>query len=168
MEEKDDAVKQSANKDIKIKSLMKTNLELQSQLASLNQLVAVKDDLADQLNQVNDYVDELCAQKVSMQKELDTAGDYLLDQEEKTDKGRIKDQLNNMMISFCVNSNKANTGVVARLKQDLDAAKQRIRELEGQMKVKNDVQGIENVDENEEAKKDDRSILDTDADLGKV
>lgn len=86
MEEKDDAVKQSANKDIKIKSLMKTNLELQSQLASLNQLVAVKDDLADQLNQVNDYVDELCAQKVSMQKELDTAGDYLLDQEEKTDK----------------------------------------------------------------------------------
>jgi len=35
---------------------------------------------------VNNFVEELQAQKASMQKELDTAGDYLLDQEEKTDK----------------------------------------------------------------------------------
>ena len=102
------------------------------------------------------------------QEEALTIEDIVLDEEEKTDTGRIKDQLNNMMISFCVNSNKANAGVVARLKQDNLQLKQRIQELEGQLKVKNDVQGIENVDENEEAKKDDRSILDTDADLRKV
>ena len=35
---------------------------------------------------MNNFVEELQAQKASMQKELDTAGDYLLDQEEKTDK----------------------------------------------------------------------------------
>ena len=44
--EKDEALEQSSQKDIKIKSLMKTNLELQSQLASLNQLVSIKDDLS--------------------------------------------------------------------------------------------------------------------------
>ena len=46
VQEKDEALEQSSQKDIKIKSLMKTNLELQSQLASLNQLVSIKDDLS--------------------------------------------------------------------------------------------------------------------------
>ena len=58
---------------------MKTNLELQSQLANLNQLVMIKDDLSEQLNQVNNYMEELQSSKLAMQKELDTAGDYLLD-----------------------------------------------------------------------------------------
>ena len=88
-QEKDEAVQQSADKDIKIKNLMQTNLELQAKLHQLNQLVAVKDDLTDQLNQLNNYVEELLAQKKSMQKELDTAGDYLLEQEEKTNQANL-------------------------------------------------------------------------------
>jgi hypothetical protein len=45
--EKSEISKQSYEKDIKIKNLMKTNLDLQSQLTQLNQLVSVKDDLTD-------------------------------------------------------------------------------------------------------------------------
>ena len=54
------------------------------------------------------------------QEEALTIEEVVLDEGEKTDKERIKDQLNNMMISFCVNTSKANTGVVARLKQVVD------------------------------------------------
>lgn len=46
-QEKDEAIQQSADKDIKIKNLMQTNLDLQAKLNSLNQLVAIKDDLSD-------------------------------------------------------------------------------------------------------------------------
>jgi chromosome segregation ATPase len=65
---------------------MKTNLDLQGQLTSLNQMVSVKDDLTEQLDQLNTYIEELQVQKKLMQKELETAGDYLLEQEEKTNK----------------------------------------------------------------------------------
>jgi chromosome segregation ATPase len=65
---------------------MKTNLDLQGQLTSLNQMVSVKDDLTEQLDQLNTYIEELQGQKKLMQKELETAGDYLLEQEEKTNK----------------------------------------------------------------------------------
>lgn len=58
---------------------MQTNLELQAKLHQLNQLVAIKDDLTDQLDQLNNYVEEVLAQKKTMQRELDTAGDYLLE-----------------------------------------------------------------------------------------
>lgn len=54
-------MQQSADKDIKIKNLMQTNLELQAKLHQLNQLVAIKDDLTDQLHQLNNYVEELLA-----------------------------------------------------------------------------------------------------------
>lgn len=49
-------------------------------------MVSVKDDLSEQLNQLNNYIEQLHSQKQSMQKELETAGDYLLEQEEKTNK----------------------------------------------------------------------------------
>lgn len=88
-QEKEEAVQQSADKDIKIKNLMQTNLDLQAKLNSLNQLVAIKDDLSDQLDQLNNYVEELHAQKKTMQRELETAGDYLLEQEEKTHKANM-------------------------------------------------------------------------------
>ena len=58
-EEKEEAVQQSSDKDIKIKNLMQTNLDLQSKLNSLNQLIAVKDDMSDQLEQLNNYIEEL-------------------------------------------------------------------------------------------------------------
>lgn len=83
-DEKEEIAIQSADKDIKIKNLMKTNLEIQTKMESLTQLVDLKDDLADQLDKVNNFIDELQKEKGSMRKELETAGDYLLEQEEKT------------------------------------------------------------------------------------
>ena len=65
-QDKEEAVQQSADKDIKIKNLMQTNLDLQAKLNSLNQMVAIKDDLSDQLNQLNNYVEEIMAQKKTM------------------------------------------------------------------------------------------------------
>ena len=47
-------------------------------------MVCIKDDMADQLESVNNYLEEMERQKESMQKELEIAGDYLLEQEEKT------------------------------------------------------------------------------------
>ena len=49
-------------------------------------MVALKDDLSEQLNLANSYIEELHDNKKTMQKELETAGDYLLEQEEKTNK----------------------------------------------------------------------------------
>lgn len=51
--------------------------------------MAIKDDLSDQLDQLNNYVEEIMAQKKTMQRELETAGDYLLEQEEKTNKANM-------------------------------------------------------------------------------
>ena len=98
---------------------MKTNLDLQSQLTSLNQLVAVKDDLTDQLEQVNSYLEELNQTKFSMQKELETAGDYLLEQEEKTNK-----------------ANKTALALLTKLKeadQEIEDLKQYIMDLKSKM-----------------------------------
>lgn len=53
-------------------------------MESLTQLVDLKDDLADQLDKVNNFIEELQQEKASMRNELETAGDYLLEQEEKT------------------------------------------------------------------------------------
>ena len=59
VEERDEVTQQSAAKDNKIKNLMLTNLELQGQLTSLNQLVSIKDDLSEQMDQLNNYIEEL-------------------------------------------------------------------------------------------------------------
>lgn len=68
---------------------MGSNLDLQSQLCQMNQIVAVKDDLSEQLNQLNNYVEDLQQTKKIMQMELETAGDYLLESEEKTSKANL-------------------------------------------------------------------------------
>ena len=68
---------------------MASNLDLQNQIALLNNMVTVKDDLSEQLNQLNNYVEELQTSKKMMQMELETAGDYLLESEEKTSKANI-------------------------------------------------------------------------------
>ena len=49
-------------------------------------MVALKDDLSEQLDLTNTFIEELNETKKNMQKELETAGDYLLEQEEKTNK----------------------------------------------------------------------------------
>ncbi len=49
-------------------------------------MVAVKDDLSEQLDLANSYIEELHENKKIKRQELETAGDYLLEQEEKTNK----------------------------------------------------------------------------------
>ena len=82
-------------------------------------MVAIKDDLTEQLDQVNSYVDELHEQKAKMQRELETAGDYLLEQEEKTNK-----------------ANKTALALLEKLKeadQEIEELKQYIMELKSKM-----------------------------------
>lgn len=54
---------ESQEKDIKIKNLMKSNIGQQSELTQLNLLQANKQDLLEQLHQVNNFVEELQNQK---------------------------------------------------------------------------------------------------------
>jgi len=57
---------ESQDKDIKIKNLMKSNIGQQSELTQLNLLQANKQDLLEQLHQVNNFVEELQNQKQLM------------------------------------------------------------------------------------------------------
>lgn len=59
LEDKNETQQASSDKDIKIKNLMKTNLDLQSQLSQLNELITIKDDLSDQIQQLGNFIDEL-------------------------------------------------------------------------------------------------------------
>lgn len=77
---------QCGEKDSKIKSLMMTNLELQAELDARVQVYEVKEDLEQQLEEVSEYVEQQKVAKVEIQRELDNAGDYVLEQEEKVHK----------------------------------------------------------------------------------
>jgi len=59
-------VQESQEKDIKIKNLMKSNIGQQSELTQLNLLQSNKQDLLEQLHQVNNFVEELQNQKQLM------------------------------------------------------------------------------------------------------
>lgn len=62
------------------------NLEMQQRINSLEAIAALKDDLSEKLNLANQLIETLTASKEKMQRELETASDYLLEQEEKTHK----------------------------------------------------------------------------------
>lgn len=62
------------------------NLEMQQRINALDQLVAVKEDLSQKLDCANELLERLHSAKEKMQRELETASDYLLEQEEKTHK----------------------------------------------------------------------------------
>ena len=62
------------------------NLEMQQRINSLEAISAIKDDLSEKLGLANDLIEKLHASKERMQRELETASDYLLEQEEKTHK----------------------------------------------------------------------------------
>ena len=51
-------------------------------------MVDVKDDLEQQLKDAHNLIEELKEQKANLQNELDNAGDYILDQEERVNKIR--------------------------------------------------------------------------------
>ena len=77
---------QAADKDVKIKTLMSTNLELQSDLEQMNEILQTKEDLEQQLQESIGLVGSLQSSKDQFSKELDNAGDYLLEVEEKCNK----------------------------------------------------------------------------------
>lgn len=77
---------QAADKDVKIKTLMSTNLDLQSDVEQLNEILSTKEDLEQQLQESSSFVGSLQSQKDQVAKELDNAGDYLLEVEEKCNK----------------------------------------------------------------------------------
>ncbi len=56
------------------------------QINSLESIAAVKEDLESQLNEAHQLIEKLQESKEKLQRELETASDYLLEQEEKTHK----------------------------------------------------------------------------------
>jgi len=73
-------------KDNTIKELTAKNLEMQQRINSLESMLSVKDDLENKLNLANQLIEKLHESKEKLQRELETASDYLLEQEEKTHK----------------------------------------------------------------------------------
>ncbi len=73
-------------KDNTIKELTAKNLEMMQQINSLESIAAVKEDLESQLNLAHQLIEKLQESKEKLQRELETASDYLLEQEEKTHK----------------------------------------------------------------------------------
>lgn len=70
-------------KDIKIKQLMKTNLEMQAQISKLNQTIEAKGNLEEVLQGNQEYIQQQMIEKEEIHNELDKATDMLLEQEEK-------------------------------------------------------------------------------------
>lgn len=66
-------------KDVKIKQLMKTNLEMQAQISKLNQLVEAKDNIEEELKGKQMYIQQQMIEKEEIHDELDKATDMLLE-----------------------------------------------------------------------------------------
>ena len=71
------------------------------------------------------------------------------DKKGKGVKEQVKDSVYNMTNTFHMNQKKSDDSVIERMQTEINELKDTITELEKQMKVKNEVQGIEIVDENE-------------------
>lgn len=69
-----------------INTLSEQLLQMQQKINSLEAIAVIKDDLSRSLDEANKLIEKLQASKEKMQKELETASDYLLEQEEKTHK----------------------------------------------------------------------------------
>ncbi|CDW87552.1 gas2 domain containing protein [Stylonychia lemnae] len=76
-------------KDTMIKELTSKNLEMQQQINALESEVAVKNDLQNKLALAQELIEKISDAKERLQKELETASDYLLEQEEKTHKANL-------------------------------------------------------------------------------
>lgn len=72
------------DKEKTIKIMTAKNLEMSQRINSLEAIAAIKDDLSDKLELANQLIEKLHESKDRMQRELETASDYLLEQEEKT------------------------------------------------------------------------------------
>ena len=68
-----------AEKQQIINTMTQKNLEMQQRINSLEAIAAIKDDLSRSLDEANKLIEKLHASKEKMQKELETASDYLLE-----------------------------------------------------------------------------------------
>ena len=66
-------------KDNTIKILTEKNLEMQQKINAREALVAVKDDISEKLHMANQLIEKLQDAKEKLQRELETASDYLLE-----------------------------------------------------------------------------------------
>jgi esterase/lipase len=71
-------------KNITIQILTERNLQLSAQILSLKQEVQRLHDVEKQLSVANDVISSLTESKLRIQKDLEVASDYLLEQESKT------------------------------------------------------------------------------------
>ncbi len=82
-EELNELLNEKAEKDVIIKTLTKENLELNSKITSLEQLLIVKEDLSLKLDQVSQAHRRLNANKEKYKGDLEICTSYLLEVEEK-------------------------------------------------------------------------------------
>lgn len=82
-EERNSLHNSCVEKDVKIKQLMKTNLEMQAQVSKLNQLVDAKQNLEIELTNKQEFIQEQIKDKQEIHSELDKASNMLIDQEHK-------------------------------------------------------------------------------------
>jgi len=106
-------------KDIKIKNNIAKTLEMQQRIDALESMVAVKDDVSEQLSQANGLIEKMQGAKEKIQRELDMASDYLLEQEDKTHKA-------NTTAMELLKQLKDAEGEIEGLKQYIIELKQRI------------------------------------------
>jgi len=78
-----DALQTIAERDATIRTLDSVNLSLKNEILRLEAELKVRIDIEIQLKSANDEISKLSAQKDKLKKDLDTASDYLLEQDEK-------------------------------------------------------------------------------------
>jgi septal ring factor EnvC (AmiA/AmiB activator) len=78
-----------ADRESKIKNLMGVNLDLQSEIKELHQMVDIRSDLERQVKDTWSHIDNLKDQKEALTSELDNAGDYILEQEERVNTSNL-------------------------------------------------------------------------------
>ena len=75
-----------------IKHLQQEMLKHGNHLHTLEQLLCVKEDIAQKLDQMNELNEELSTEKEKLQSDLEVTADYLIEQEEKTNEANRTSQ----------------------------------------------------------------------------
>ena len=87
---------------------------------------------------------------------------------DKQMKEKLKDKIYSMSLKFLVNQKKADDSVIKEMQEVINEKDTSIGELKTQLKIKNEIQEVEMIDENEEVKKDSVVYTDIDESLKKV
>ena len=79
----DQLMRDVAERDATIRSVDSINLQYKNEIMRLEQELKIRIDIEIQLRAANDEISKLVSQKNKLKKDLDTASDYLLEQDEK-------------------------------------------------------------------------------------